>query len=240
VTAARKTKPPSTTAPTPPATAASAPRVAARKKTDTRQRILNAAEQLFAEKGYEACALRDVAVKAKVNQGMIHYFFKSKETLFREAYVQRGQEIADERVRLLDAAESAAKGKPVPIPQLLELFLRPAFNVGLRGLGGRAFVRILSRLHLDASRFVSNLRGALYDESSRRFVAALAKSLPGLTPEEVAWRFVFVLGTYQYALADTGRLEVISGGACAGKDFEEAFRQMLPFLEAGLQAPAPA
>ena len=67
----------------------------------------------------------------------------------------------------------------------------------------------------------------------------VAMRAPGLTPEEVAWRFVFVLGTYQYALADTGRLEVISGGACAGKDFEEAFRQMLPFLEAGLQAPAP-
>jgi AcrR family transcriptional regulator len=222
---------------TAPATAeAVAPR---RRSTDTRQRILNAAEQLFAEKGYEGCALRDIALKAKVNQGMIHYFFKTKETLFREAYVQRGQEIADERLRLLNEEEAIAGAQAISTQRLLELFLTPAFDVGLRGTGGRAFVRILSRLHLDASRFVAHIRGALYDESSRRFVSALAKSLPHLSADEVAWRFVFVLGTYQYALADTGRLEVISDGQCGGKDFREALRQMMPFLVSGLNAPPP-
>jgi len=210
-----------------------------RRRGDTRQRILNAAEQLFADKGYDACTLRDVAQKAKVNQGMIHYFFKSKETLFREAYVQRGQEIADERMRRLDAAEAEAAGQPVAVERLVEMFLRPAFDVGMRGAGGRAFVRILARLHLDASRFVDHIRGSVYDESSHRFVAALARSLPHLSADEIAWRFVFMLGTYQYALADTGRLEVISGKRCVGKDFEEAYRQMLPYITAGLRSASP-
>lgn len=112
--------------------------------------------------------------------------------------------------------------------------------MALRGAGGRAFVRILARLHLDASRFVAQIRGAVYDESSRRFVAALARSLPKLGEEEVAWRFVFMLGTYQYALADTGRLEVITEGRHAGKNFEQALTQMMPFLVAGMLAPPPA
>jgi AcrR family transcriptional regulator len=207
-----------------------------KRKLDARATILDAAERLFAEHGFEGCTLRDVADKAKVNQGMIHYFFKTKETLFREAYVRRGQVIVDERLRLLDAEEALAGQKPIPVERLIELFLRPAIDVAMRGPGGRAFVRMQARLQLESSRFGDHIRRALYDDSSRRFVAAFARSLPSLTQDDVCWRFVFMLGTYQYVLADTGRLEVISDGRYTGRDFESAFKQMVRFLAAGIQA----
>ena len=87
------------------------------RKTDGREAILRAAERLFAEHGFEGCSLRAVADLAKVNQGMIHYFFKSKDALFLEAYMRGGQPLVDERMRLLDAEEAlqeAGRAESVP------------------------------------------------------------------------------------------------------------------------------
>lgn len=195
---------------------------------------MDAAERLFAERGFDGCTLRDVADKAKVNQGMIHYFFKTKETLFREAYVRRGQEIVDERLRLLSTEEALMGSQPIAVERLIELFLRPAIDVAKRGPGGRAFFRMQARLQLESSRFGDEMRRSLYDESSNRFVAAFAKSMPHLSQDEVCWRFVFMLGTYQYVLADTGRLEVISDGRCTSREFESAFKQIVRFLAGGM------
>ncbi|GAA5236426.1 TetR/AcrR family transcriptional regulator [Verticiella sediminum] len=213
------------------------------KEGKGRERILDAAEQLFAERGYDGCSLKDVAEKAAVNQGMIHYFFKKKDVLFKDVYLRRGVGIAAERLRLLDFEEKAANGEPLAVRRILELFLRPAFDVARSGPGGYAFVKILSRLHLDAALPITQIRAKLYDESTRRYFAALQRSLPALTVEKLAWRFILILGAYQYALGDTGRLEFVSAGRCSGKDFDAAFKHVIPFLVAGLQAeddePAP-
>ena len=75
-----------------------------------------------------------------------------------------------------------------------------------------------AHLQLDGTRFGLNC-ASLYDESSMRFVAAFARSLTDLSREDVSWRFMFMLGAYQYALADTGRIEVISDGLCSASDF---------------------
>ena len=88
----------------------------------------------------------------------------------------------------------------------------------------------------DSKKLSAARREALYDETSRQFVQAFMRSLPGLTQEEVSWRFIFVLGTYQYALSNTGRLEVISEGRSSGKDFTRALQEMIPFLAAGMRA----
>jgi len=224
------------TATVPPAT----PRKVGRPKTDGRDAILSAAEKLFAEHGFEGCSLRKVADLAGVNQGMIHYFFKTKEALFFEAYMRNGQQLVDERMRLLDEEEAAHAGGAIPLERLIEIFLAPAVRLAMSGPGGRNFLRMQAHLQLDGSRFGGKLRRTLYDASSHRFVQALAASLPELEPEQVAWRFIFVLGTYQYVLADTGRLEVLSGGASNGQEFDRALREMVPFLAAGMRAGTPA
>ncbi|WZB60368.1 helix-turn-helix domain-containing protein [Achromobacter xylosoxidans] len=68
-------------------------------------------ERLFGELGFTGCSLRNVADSAGVNQGMIHYFFRSKEALFQETYLRCGSPLVEERMRLLDTEEAAAKGR---------------------------------------------------------------------------------------------------------------------------------
>ena len=226
---------PTASAAAPPTT----PRKVGRPKTDGREAILRAAEKLFAEHGFEGCSLRQVADLARVNQGMIHYFFKTKEALFFEAYMRHGQLLVEERMRLLGEEEARHAGAAVPLERLVEIFLSPAVRLALSGPGGRNFLRMQARLQLDGTRFGNKLRSTLYDASSCRFIQAFARSLPQLGHEQVAWRFIFVLGTYQYALADTGRLEVISNGACNGREFDKALREMIPFICAGMRAGSP-
>lgn len=211
----------------------------AHRRTQGRDSILRAAEQLFAEHGFDGCSLRHVADLAQVNQGMIHYFFKSKEALFTETYLRCGEPLVAQRLQRLDEAERAAGGAPVPVQRLVEIFLGPAVELALQGSSGRCFLRMQAQLQLDSRSFGAGLRSRLYDVSSRRFVAAFARSLPGLSPEQVSWRFVFVLGAYQYALADTGRIEVISDGACSGQDFGRALAHLVPFLAAGMSEGQP-
>lgn len=50
----------------------------------TRERILNAAERLFAERGYDATSVRSIVAKARVNQAAINYHFAGKDGLYRE------------------------------------------------------------------------------------------------------------------------------------------------------------
>jgi AcrR family transcriptional regulator len=50
--------------------------------TDKKTHIINAAVELFAEKGFEGTSIRDIATKANVNVAMINYYFGSKEKLF--------------------------------------------------------------------------------------------------------------------------------------------------------------
>ncbi|WP_170217169.1 TetR/AcrR family transcriptional regulator [Variovorax gossypii] len=208
-----------------------------RRKSDARENILRAAEGLFAEHGFTGSSLRNIAESAGVNQGMIHYFFRSKEALFQETYLHRGTPMVEERMRLLDAEEAAAKGAPVPLERLIESFLAPAFKLAMSGDSGRAFLRMQAHLQLDGTPFANELRQRLYDVSSRRFVAAFARSLADLSREDVSWRFMFMLGSYQYALADTGRVDVISDGLCSGKNIAESLRQIVPFLAAAMRAP---
>src|ERR1700680_3145209 len=50
----------------------------------TRERIMKAAERLFAERGYEGTSVRAIVAKARVNQAAINYHFAGKEGLYRE------------------------------------------------------------------------------------------------------------------------------------------------------------
>src|SRR5882762_8389834 len=91
-------------------------------KIDTKQRILDSAERLFAEYGFAGVSLRAIIADAKVNLAAIHYHYRSKEALFDAVILRRLEPINRERLALLDSYE-----KPT-LEQVLEAFLAPAFR----------------------------------------------------------------------------------------------------------------
>ncbi|HMC58416.1 MAG TPA: helix-turn-helix domain-containing protein, partial [Candidatus Solibacter sp.] len=90
---------------------------------DTKQKILDTAERLFGEQGYDATSLRHIIAEAGVNLAAVHYHFGSKEELLDEVVVRRAGPVNEARIAMLDRLE-AAEGPPV-VEKVLEAFLLP-------------------------------------------------------------------------------------------------------------------
>ena len=84
-------------------------------RSDSRERILDAAERLFAEKGVAATSLREIGAQAQANPGSIYFHWKTKVELVRDVFRRRLAPLDAERVRRLDAAERARAPEPAPL-----------------------------------------------------------------------------------------------------------------------------
>src|SRR5437867_8837328 len=120
--------------------------IATETKIDTKQRILDSAERLFADRGFAATSLRTIIADARVNLAAIHYHYRSKEALLDAVILRRLGPINRERLELLNACERAAvNGRPA-LEAVIEAFIAPAFRVGADPNGGQIFVRLIGRI----------------------------------------------------------------------------------------------
>src|SRR5262245_47010693 len=110
-------------------------------KVDTKQRILDSAERLFADRGFAATSLRTIIADAKVNLAAIHYHFHSKEALFDAVIARRLEPINRDRLAMLEACERAAGDRPPKLESVLYAFVEPALRMGADPEGA-TFVRL--------------------------------------------------------------------------------------------------
>lgn len=207
---------------------------------DTRLRILDAAELLFTEQGFEATTLRQITGAAEVNLAAVNYHFGSKEALIREVFRRRLTWLNQQRLQELDRLEAEAGNVPLKPSQILEVF----FGVALRMAadtkgGGRTFMRLLGRTYTKPSEFVRGFLAEEYAAVIARFKAALIKALPGVPEEEILWRFHFMLGAMSYAIVGTDALHIVAEDALDDGDAEALYARLMSFMIGGLRAPLP-
>ena len=206
---------------------------------DTKERILDAAEQLLAEHGFAGASVRAIASSAGVNLASINYHFGSKEALVQAVFERRIRPMNEERLHLLDELEDAAGDGPLSVKGIAEAFVRPA--LGLRRMDQDQW-RVLQRLlghtiSLPAGK-TRDVFLEQFSEVVRRFTMAMGRALPELSEREILWRFFFMVGAIVQTLAMVEDMPRISGGKCGATDAETTERWLVPFLAAGLQAPA--
>jgi len=206
---------------------------------DTKSRILDAAEHLFMEHGFEATSLRQLTSQAGVNLAAVNYHFGSKEDLFQAVLTRRLDALNQERIALLTRLEREAGERPVPCEKILSAMLIPALRLARdEKRGGKNFLRLLGRAYADPAPFIRNFLSAQYAEMIARYKEAFLKALPHLTRQELTWRLHFVMGALSYTLSGTDVLKLIAHALPHEKDNDELLLQRLaPFLVAGLKAP---
>lgn len=205
--------------------------------SSVRQRLMDAAELLFAEHGWNAVSIRAIVTAAGVNLAALHYYFGSKEQLLAEIFAARAAPIAKERTRLLDAIERTG-GVP-SLEGILEAFLRPALTLdSFERFGGRTFTRLRARLASEPAAVSRRILANAFDQSSGAFLDALQRALPEVPRADIEWRFHFMLGAMVYTMADPGRIQSLTGGRCDPGNAEDALAHMIPFLAAGFRSAA--
>lgn len=210
-----------------------------RSAAATKERILDAAEALFMEHGFEGTSLRVITTAADVNLASAHYHFGSKEDLFEAVLTRRLDPMNQARVRLLDEYERAAAPAPVSCERILEALFIPALKLARDPQrGGANFLRLLGRAYADPSPFIRRFLSDQYAQMIARFKAAFGRALPNLPRRELSWRLHFIMGALSYTLAGTDALKIIAELTPNETDNDEILlRRLAPFLLAGLTAP---
>lgn len=200
-------------------------------RTATREDILDAAERYFAERGYAAANLREIASEANVTQAMVNYYFGSKVEMFKEVYLRRGRRLAASRMSLLEAVVA----KPSPqVEDILRAYLVPPFK--LRGSSqGKAFLRLQARLHAEPDEMAYDLRREVYDRPVRAYVAALRTLLAEKSEDELYLSFAQLIGIYLYIVSGAHRIGQIQGVRRRVPSSNELIEEIVQFAAAGIR-----
>ncbi len=207
----------------------------------TKERLLDAAEALFMEHGFEATSLRLITAKAGANLAAANYHFGSKESMFEAVLTRRLDPMNLERVELLDRFEAETAPTPLGCDRILAALFIPALRLARDpALGGNNFLRLLGRAYADPAPFIRRFLSEQYAQMIARFKAAFGRALPHLPKKELSWRLHFIMGALSYTLAGTDALKIISELNPLATDNDEILlRRLAPFLLAGLNAPLP-
>jgi AcrR family transcriptional regulator len=198
---------------------------------NTKERILHAAEDLFAQHGFAGTSLRQVTSRADVNIAAVNYHFGSKENLVHEVFKHRMDEMSEKRLTSLVAA---VEKDPADMEAILLAFIQPALALTL-DRHGASFVRVLARAYAEKNDGLRNFLSENYGQVLREFAKAIARCLPDLSKEELYWRMDFVAGALTYAMADFGLIKR-QPGVSEKNHCEKAAQHLIKFAQAGLKA----
>jgi AcrR family transcriptional regulator len=201
----------------------------------TRNRIIDAAEQLFATSGFSAASLRAITSAAKVNLAAVNYHFGSKDALIKEVFARHLKPLNSERLKLLTALEQQDTAPP-SVEKIMEAFIGPVLY--LRSTGNRVVIlRLLGQAMNQANTNVRRLFTGQFQQVFERFLTALYRALPQLSKQELSWRFFFSVGSMAHTMAMADEIKRLTKGLCDPSDTDALIRQMVHFTASGLAAP---
>jgi AcrR family transcriptional regulator len=210
-------------------------KASAKSGESSREKLVQSAERLFAERGFDGVSVRDIANEAQVNSALVGYYFRGKEGLLAEVYTRHCKPLNAERTRLLK--ECSSRGRSPSLEEILGAFIRPSLEATGDGHGKHSFSRLRAILSAENSSLLEQLVAQNFDESSKAFVNALCRCLPHLSGEDVFWRFHFLLGTIYYTATGPHRIKTLTKGRCDPSDPLATSEELIPFLAAGFRAP---
>jgi AcrR family transcriptional regulator len=199
-------------------------------------RLLDAAEQLFAERGFEAVSVRDVTQLAKANVAAINYHFGSRDGLIGLVVTRYISPVNEERLARLETLEKKWSGKAVPVEEIIDAFVRPLVGfVRKSELSERLFCKLMGRIFSLQGDGLPEAVEAQMRGLSDRFMRALSKGLPTVSTEELAWRTHFVVGGVIHMLLNQEMLHRLTNGASGSPTMEATLSRFIRFAAAGLR-----
>jgi AcrR family transcriptional regulator len=205
--------------------------------------ILDAAEKLFAQRGRDDVTIRALAHEADVDPALVHYYFEDIDGVFHTVFQRKSVIINAIRNKAMDSY-LAEHGDDLTIEGVFDVFLRPVFQAIAENPKYWAnyaaivsYTVSLRRDYASSSRFGGReLMRETFDVAVHRFIDMLKKLAPEAPPKEIYWFYHHVAGSFAVALAQTGRIDSISGGLCESSDMMAVLDSMVRVFSAGFEA----
>ncbi|MBB3101747.1 TetR/AcrR family transcriptional regulator [Azomonas macrocytogenes] len=209
-------------------------------QSETVRRILDAAEQLFAEKGFAETSLRSITSKANVNLAAVNYHFGSKKALIQAVFSRFLNPFCASLERELDRRETLRPTKIASIEELLEMLVEQALVARLgRDDDLSTFMRLVGLAFSESQGHLRYYLNDMYGRVFRRYMALVQEAAPQIPPVELFWRVYFMLGASAFSMSGSKALQ-----AMMQSDFgidisiDKVIKMMVPFLAAGMRAPS--
>lgn len=206
---------------------------------DTKTKILNAAELLFADKGFTGTSLREITSIAEVNLAAVNYHFGSKKELIKALMKRYLDELSPSLVASLEAVISEPK-QPT-LEEVFTLFVEPLLSLNkLRENGTSNFLQLLGHSYTDSQGFLRWYITSNYPGIISNFTAAVQKAYPELSSEEIFWRLHFTMGTAVFTMSSTEALiDIASNDFDLQLNVADVIKRIIPYVAAGVGAPIP-
>ena len=207
------------------------------QQQDTKRQIIDVAQRLFAENGFESVSLRHITAEAGVNVAAVNYHFGSKEKLIDAVIERRIVPINDRRLQMLGDLEERFGDDPVPTKEIVRALLLPLLEeVRSSVLGEKLFYKLMGRcLSHRGFEIPSSVIGQFH-EVVKRFTEAILKGKPDLSPREIVWRLHFTAGVLIQTLIHSDKVDQITEGKFPPTSAEESFENMVAYCAAGFSA----
>lgn len=155
---------------------------------DTTTAILDAAERLFAERGYDATSIREITREGGVNVAAVNYHFGDKPALLRAVTTRIIEPLNERRLQLLELAMATASPDRPHLESILDAFIRPDVET-MQALStrGPTVARFIGRIYGDQTPWIQEMASDQFAPTGRRFLPLLAEA-SGLDSEELSWR----------------------------------------------------
>lgn len=200
-------------------------------RPDRRKDILLSAEALFAERGYAAVSVRDIAAKAQVPIALVGYYFGRKQELFATIFEHRKAYIV-ERIARIEAVDFSRTNARV-VEDLVRAWAEPVITLRA-GKAGEAFSLLVARTAWDPGPEATTVIRDFYDPLARTFLNCMARAVPNCSRTRLIWGYEYALGALLMHVADK-RVETLSDRTVISSD-PRASEDLIRFVSAGFQA----
>ena len=204
-------------------------------KVKRKDRILDAAEALFAKHGFDGVSMRKVAETASVDLALSSYYFGNKRGLFDAVLMRRAEVLNETRLAALERCKAeAGEGGPT-VEAIINAFLEPMLaHVYQEDEGWRHYFELVAQVN-SSFEWGGQLMTKYFDPLVRQFMEALKKALPNADPADLYWCYHFLSGALTLTFAHTGRIDQLSDGIAKSEDMVGAYKRMVPFFAAGFR-----
>lgn len=207
-------------------------------QTDTKTRIMDAAEQLFARDGFHSTSLRGLTELAKVNLAAVNYHFGSKDGLLQAVFARRLLPLNKLRQQKIEGVltRARAEDRPPAAEELLRAFIEPTLNFRTVEPGAKDFIALIGRSLSEPDETVRSYFIRQVAEIITLLFNSLQKALPGLPAKILLARLQFTIGTMSHVMCSPHATAQIPGIPEPLSE-QQLVEELIRFVRSGLEAP---